>query len=290
MLFKKLSLILVILILYQTPLYSKSNNFNSEGLSKYFSGIVAFENKDNSLALDFFNSSKILVNKHDPYLKRYVYSLVLENKVSQAINMIKNNKDKDNSNFFDAYLLLILDSLKKNDLKKAQDYLQASTGFVRDDRFATAVLESLRQYVHVFKEGKMSNDKKNFGKLSIISETFQRCFLKDKKTDAYFLNLINDIQSDYSRYLFFYLSYLIENNKIKEAKSLASNIDYINATLLLSQAKSWIEDDDIDKFKDFFSCKNYNDIISEFLFLISNLYSSQDNFEQSNFYLNLSNF
>ena len=290
MLFKKLSLILVILILYQTPLYSKSNNFNSEGLSKYFSGIVAFENKDNSLALDFFNSSKILVNKHDPYLKRYVYSLVLENKVSQAINMIKNNKSKDNSNFFDAYLLLILDSLKKNDLKKAQDYLQASTGFVRDDRFATAVLESLRQYVHVFKEGKMSNDKKNFGKLSIISETFQRCFLKDKKTDAYFLNLINDIQSDYSRYLFFYLSYLIENNKIKEAKSLTSNIDYINATLLLSQAKSWIEDDDIDKFKNFFSCKNYNDIISEFLFLISNLYSSQDNFEQSNFYLNLSNF
>ena len=290
MLFKKLSLILVILILYQTPLYSKSNNFNSEGLSKYFSGIVAFENKDNSLALDFFNSSKILVSKHDPYLKRYVYSLVLENKVSQAINMIKNNKGKDNSNFFDAYLLLILDSLKKNDLKKAQEYLEASTGFVRDDRFASAVLESLRQYVYVFKEGKISNDKKNFGKLSIISETFQRCFLKDKKTDSYFLNLINDIQSDYSRYLFFYLSYLIENNKIREAKSLAGNIDYINATLLLSQAKSWIEDDDIDKFKNFFSCKNYNDIISEFLFLISNLYSSQDNFEQSNFYLNLSNF
>ena len=31
-------------------------------------------------------------------------------------------------------------------------------------------------------------------------------------------------------------------------------------------------------------------IISEFLFLISNLYSSQDNFEKSNFYLNLSLF
>jgi tetratricopeptide (TPR) repeat protein len=31
-------------------------------------------------------------------------------------------------------------------------------------------------------------------------------------------------------------------------------------------------------------------LISEFLFLISNLYSSQDNFEKSNFYLNLSNF
>ena len=47
------------------------------------------------------------------------YSLVLENKVSQAINIIKNNKNKKNTNFFDAYLLLILDSLKKNNFNKA---------------------------------------------------------------------------------------------------------------------------------------------------------------------------
>ena len=39
-----------------------------------------------------------------------------------------------------------------------------------------------------------------------------------------------------------------------------------------------------------FACKDHNDIVSEFLFLISNLYSSQDNFEKSNFYLNLSNY
>ena len=110
--FKKIKLILILFIIYQTPLYSKSkgfDNFSSKNLSKYFSGIVAFENKDNSTALDFFNSSKILLNKHDTYLKRYIYSLVLENKVSQAINIIKNNKDKNNTNFFDAYLLLILD-------------------------------------------------------------------------------------------------------------------------------------------------------------------------------------
>ena len=116
MLIKKIKVFLIIFLLYQTPLYSKSNSFedfNSKNLSKYFSGIVAFENKDNSVALDFFNSSKILLNRHDPYLKRYIYSLVLENKVSHAINIIKKNKDKSNTNFFDAYLLLILDSLKK---------------------------------------------------------------------------------------------------------------------------------------------------------------------------------
>ena len=122
MFLKKIKFILVVLILYQTPLYSKStsfNDFNSKDLSKYFSGTVAFKNKDNSLALNFFDSSKILLNKHDPYLKKYIYSLVLENKVSRAINLIKNNKNKSNSNFFDAYLLLILDSLKKNNFEKA---------------------------------------------------------------------------------------------------------------------------------------------------------------------------
>ena len=48
--------------------------------------------------------------------------------------------------------------------------------------------------------------------------------------------------------------------------------------------------ENFEKFNKVFSCKNHNDIISEFLFLISNLYSSQDNFEKSNFYLNLSYF
>ena len=116
MLFKKINFIFVLLLLYQTPLLSKStslSNFNSKDLSNYFSGVVAFENKDNTLALDFFNSSKILLDKHDPYLKRYIYSLVLENKVPQAIYIIENNEKKKNSNFYDSYLLLILDSLKK---------------------------------------------------------------------------------------------------------------------------------------------------------------------------------
>ena len=61
--FNKLIKILVVFgLLYQTPLYSKSasfNEFNSKDLSNYFSGIIAFENKDNSDALKFFNASEL---------------------------------------------------------------------------------------------------------------------------------------------------------------------------------------------------------------------------------------
>ena len=114
---KKIKIILIFLLFYQSPLLSKSNNsndFNAVNISKYFSGIVAFENKDNSKALNYLNSSKILLNRHDPYLEKLVMSLVLDNKVAQSINYIKLNREKTNSNFFEAYLLLALDSLKKN--------------------------------------------------------------------------------------------------------------------------------------------------------------------------------
>ena len=293
MFIKKIRFILIITLFYQTPLFSKNssfNDFNAQNLSQYFSGIVAFENKDNAEALKFFNSSKILIENHDAYLKRYLYSLVLENKINKAINLVKSNKERENTNFFDAYLLLVLDDLKKGDFKKAYDQLNKLTKIADKDKFNLAILESLKQYIYVFKEKVILNNKKSFGKLSIISETFQRCYLGDFATDAYFSELINDKDGNYIRYIFFYLVYLTENNRIDEVKNFTKNLDYLNTTLLLSQAKNWVEKSNYEKLTNFFSCKNPNDIIGEFLFLVSNIYSSQDNFEKSNFYLNLSNF
>ena len=292
--FNKLIKILIILTaFYQTPVYSKSasfNDINSRDLSNYFSGIIAFENKNNSDALKFFNASKVLLNKHNAYLKRYTYSLVLENKVAQAINAIKNSSNDENLDFFEAYLLLIADSLKKNNFNQAEKYLNLSLQFQNQNRFNLVILESLRQYLYTFKNKKTLYNKKNFGNISIINQAFQRCYLKNENTRSSFLNLINNPDGDYSRYIFFYINYLIENNKIEEAKAITDQLEYINSTLLLSQTKSWVENRNLKEFGKIFSCNNHNDIISEFLFLISNLHSSQEDIEKSNFYLNLSNY
>ena len=293
MLSKILKSTLILCLLYQNPSFSKSttfSEFNSKDLSNYFSGIVAFENKSNSNALKFFNLSKNLIKNHDPYLEKYITTLVLEKKVPQAINVVKKNRDRDNINFFDAHLLLVLDSLKKNNIEKAYEDLNIAFKFEGQDRLNSAILETLKQYILVFKEKKLINTKKNFGNLSFIAETFQRCYLDDPSTENYFLNLVNKNEADYSRYLYFYLSYLVQKNQFKGLKDIVSNIEYINSTLLLSQGKSWIESKNFKNFQNVFSCQNHNHIISEFLFLISNLYSSQDDFERSNFYLYLSNF
>jgi tetratricopeptide (TPR) repeat protein len=281
------------LLFYQTQVYSKSasfNDFNSRDLTNYFSGIIAYENKENTDALKFFNASKVLINKHNSYLKRYVNSLVLENKVAQAINIIKNKNNKNNIDFFNAYILLVIDSLKKNNFKKAEKYLIQSLKFKDQKRFNLVISETLRQYIYTFKNKKILKSKQNFGNLSLISQSFQRCYLEEKNTGSFFLNLINNQQGDYSRYIFFYINYLIDNQKIDEAKAVGNQLEYINSTLLLTQTKSWLDKNKMKEFNKIFSCKNHNDVISEFLFLISNLYSSQDDIEKSNFYLNLSNY
>jgi tetratricopeptide (TPR) repeat protein len=291
MLNKKIKIIFILILLYQSPLLSESNSFqnlNTRSLSKYFSGIVASENNNNSKALSYFNASKILINQHDPFLEKFTLSLVLENKVSQAINLVKINKKKDNSVFFEAYILLVIDNLKKNNLKKAFALLNEVPEFLKNDRLNIIILNSLKQYVYVFNEKKLLKEKGDFGNLSLINETFQRCYLDDDNTGNYFIKLIGNDEGDYSRYIFFYLTYLIKNKKLEEVKNTINKLEYINTTLLLSQGKDWIKKNELEKFDKFFSCKNYNDIISEFLFLVSNLYSSQNEFEKSNFYLNLS--
>jgi len=283
----------LIFLIYQSPLYSKSkilNDFNSRHLSNYFSGIVAYENGENSKALKFFRSSKYLIKKHNSYLENYMYTLVLEGKVWQATNAIKRNLTDNNSNFFEAHLMLAVDSLKKKNYRKSKDHLQRSYEFINNDRISLIIVETLKQYLYVFKENQTSKKKNKFGNFSLINEVFQRCYLNDKNTKTYFNKLINSKNEDYSRYIFFYINYLIENDEYDEAKNITDNIDYLNSSLLISQGKKWIDDKKIGEFKKIFSCSNSNDIVSEFFFLVSNLYSSQENYEKSNFYLNISDY
>jgi tetratricopeptide (TPR) repeat protein len=284
----------LILLFYQGPLYSKSktlNDFNLHHLSNYFSGIVAYENNDNSQALKFFKSSKSLIKQHDSYLENYVYTLVLEGKVQQATSEIKQNLTEGNSNFFEAHLVLALDSLKRKNYKRSKEHLQKSYEFINNDRLSLIIAETLKQYLYVFEKNKISKTKNRFGNFSFINEVFQRCYLNDENTKVYFDKLLNSQDdADYSRYIFFYLNYLIENNGYEEAKNITTNIDYLNSSLLISQGKKWIKDQKLEEFKKIFSCSNTTDIIGEFFFLVSNLYSSQNDYENSNFYLNISHY
>lgn len=284
---------IIVTLLYQSTAYSKAtdnNEFNHKYLSSYLSALLSYDNQNNDLALKYFNSSKNLLNEHDQFLKKYVFSLVADGQISKAIKYIQYSKNKNNSNFFEVKLLLVLDSLNKKNFVKTSKLLTNLKAFQQNDTYEFIIYETLKSYNKLFLDGIIESPNQNLGKISLITTAFQNCYLNSNKTNSHFINLINSAEGDYSRYLFFYLTKLIENKDYDSAIQIASTIDPLTSDLLIAQTKKWIDQSNFKKFKKHFSCKQEADILAEFFFLISNLYSSQGEYKKSNFFLNISNY
>ena len=100
---KKLKLILfLIFFIYQTSSFSKTTDerdFNPKYLSNYLSALISQNSED---SVKYFNSSKILINNHEIFLERYVKALAINGQIQKSINIIKQNRGKENSKFFEA--------------------------------------------------------------------------------------------------------------------------------------------------------------------------------------------
>jgi len=279
---------------YQNISYSKKidlKEFNEKNVYNYFSALVSFNNDQNLKSLKFFNSSKHLKESHQSYIKKYLFSLILNGKINEAINEIYTLENKNFSDFFEAQLLLVIDSLKKNDYKKASFHVNNLKKHQNNGTFEFIVSSGLQEYIYLFNNRIIKDDLTNeFGSLGLINKAFQNCYLNNTNTDSSFINLINAEEQGYSRYIFFYANFLINQKKFLEVKNVYQDIDYLKSTLLIAQSKKWIDEEKYGNFEKIFSCQNSKDIISEFLFLISNLHSSEGNLRESNFYINLSNF
>ena len=266
-------------------------DFNPKYLSNYLSAKISYSNQNNEDSVKYFNSSKSIINKHEGYLKEYVFALVLNGEIQKAINQIKLNKDLASSDFFEADLLLLLSNFKNKKFKKNLELLNNIKRFQNQSRYNYIIYETLYSYNDLFLNKILKiNSNKNFGKLTIINNALQFCYLNKPETKSKFINLINSKEGNYSRYLFFYLNYIISNDEIDSAIQISQTIDEIGNNLLISQSKTWIKDSNYNKIKEIFSCQRESDLISEFLFLISNFYLINEDFEKSNFYLNLSNY
>ena len=285
--------IIIITILYQFPANSKTldaDEFNQKYLSNYFSALLSYDNENNNNALKFFKYSRPLLSGNTEFLKKYIFSLVIDGQVPEAIREIKNLKNKENGKFFESNLLLALDGLHSRKFAKTSKLIADLESYKGNDNYKLIIFETLKSFNQLFLNKKIENKNQNFGRLSLITIAFQNCYLNSSITESNFLNLINSDKGDYSRYLFFYLGNIIEKNDYDVAKQISLEINTLNSSLLISQAKKWLVNSNFEKFNECFSCKNEKDILAEFFFLISNLYSSQDEYEKSNFYLNISNY
>ena len=289
----KFLFLITFIILHQDIAKAKKpdpNNFNQKYLSNYFSAIISAKNQNDLKAISYFNNSKNLIKFHKNFLENYVFSLVSSGKIKRSIVELKKFNSENLDIFFEGHLILFIDSINNKNFEKAGSHLRELSKFQNNDTYQIIITETLRSYLDLFTKKKIIRTNKDFGKLSLITNAFQLCYLNSKNSNNSFLDLINSEDGDYSRYLFFYLQNIIKNKEYSNAKNISSTINLINSNLLVSQSKIWIDTEQFSKFNNIFTCKNEKHLISEFLYLIANLLSSQEEFKQSNFYLNLSSF
>jgi len=114
------------------------------------------------------------------------------------------------------------------------------------------------------------------------------CFNKGKKTEFFFENLVSNEEIDFSRYNYFYATYLLNAGQIEKAKKVLNfSLELYPRNLLLNQYKL---DLDNDEYENNFNCQNLSHVVAEILYITANALSSQYIYTFSNFYLNLSKY
>ena len=282
----------IIFLLYQTSSFSKIsdvNKFDQKNLSNYFSAVLSINNNDAKNSLKFLENSKILNDRHEEHFKNYIKSLVANEKVDLAIKKIKYSQN--NYSFLEREVILLVDNLINKNLEKSSLNLEKIESLIDpDDRYHIILSKVLKNYLEVFKNNNIESYKNNdFAELDDISLAFLSCYFDLKNTTKRFEEFI-EYDGSSSRYIYFYLDYLIEQNKIKKIDQVLQNINQLNKPLLIAQSVKWIEEKNYNKLNDLFSCKNEKDIIAEFFYLIANLYSSQGLYKESNFYIILAKY
>ena len=266
-------------------------DFDEKNIANYFSGSVSLNNNDNFQAVKYFNSTKNLKNTHENFNRNYIISLVLDGKVSKSVSELKATSEQKYSNFFNLNLILILEEIKRNNFDKAKAKLINLEKFEQDGKLEFVLYRTIKRYTELFLNKKTSkNDINELGNIGEITNAFEKCYLGEMDTEKSFINLINSDDGDFSRYLFFYVNYLISNGKFELAKKHVLKVNFLNSNLITAQTKQWILEENYKDFSKIFSCKNHNHLISEFLYLIANLYSSEGYYMESNFYLKLSHY
>ena len=282
-----------LIIFNQNNVYSQNikKSFNKEKVADYFSSLVSYNNDESRQFLNSFVSSRLLENSNKEYVSHYLISLVLEGKISKAITKAKIVKEKKINESYESDLLVAINNLKNQDYKLFFSDIDKQSILEKEDELQKIILSSLREFAHLFYYDEIDNKiNNNFGHLTIINKAFQKCYLGDKNTTNFFDSAINSEKGDYSRYLFFYINFLISRGEIDKAKVIADKINALSDSLLSIQAKNWVDKEKFDDFNKIFSCKNPQDIIGEFFYLIASLYSGEGDIKKSNFYLKVSNY
>ena len=199
--------------------------------------------------------------------------------------------------FFEGDLLLGLNFFKKKDYKNAEKYFKKLNKVYRYnifDDFIGNVLIAWNKASQGAKEESfriLEKIPKPYSHLKKTQKVFLKCYFDMQDTEMFFQNIIQNKNYNFARYNFFLSNYLLFQNKEKEALKIIKNTKKKNrSNLLLQDTENYLKEGKSEKVKNFFNCKNPNDTLAEFFYVIANLYASEKDYKSSNFYIKISQF
>ena len=281
----------VIIFLSTTPVKSLDKYDNAVNFSDYFSGILLLNDNKYEDSFKYLKRLNGLEASHLNYSNKYLYSLINSGNFKTAFNYSK-KLERQNLGNFESHLISGIYYLKKSNLELAQKYfLKAKkknpefilNNFVSNSLINWSALSNLNQ-------SKIELEKldKRFVNLKKIQNVFLSCYFNSTNTVRLFKEITSDKNTDFSRYNYFYASYMASIGKLKDAKEIISlALELYPRNLMLNQFQIDLKEK---KNLTIFNCKEANHVVAEILYITANALSSQSIYQLSNFYLNLAKY
>ena len=295
---KKINLVLLLLILlsFNTKSFSR-DIYSQDDISNYFSGIISAKQANNVKAYGYLNKVRSLKNKHSNFNVQFIRTLILLGKFEQAFTFSQKVWSEDKF-FFEAELLLGIQAFANNDFVDAEKYFERMN---KVSQYKISFEEFLGNVLIAWVKASENDEKasfefsnkipERFNFIKTIQNSFLQCYFDALTAQSSFNELINKKGTDFSRYNFFLVNYLIFKDKNIEAKKVIYEArKRNNDNLLIKQTEDFIENGKSKKIKNLFDCKNPKDVMAEFFYILANFYSVEEYYELSNFYLKISLF
>ena len=292
-------LLLITILFLDTETFGKDSKvkYSRNNISNYLSGIISVNQDYTNAAFKYLNKVQSLKNHHSNFNVQFIRTLILLEKFEQAFAFSKDVWLEDEY-FFETDLLLGLESFIKKDYLNAEKHFERLNKISRynllfDDFLGNILIAWIKASENNKEDSFKFLDKvpERYHNLKKIQNSFLQCYFDTSKTQIAFEQLMNNEDSDFSRYNFFFANYLLFKNKNIEAEKVINlSRKTHKSNLLIKQTENFILTGNSKKIKNLFNCKNPVDVIAEIFYVIANIYSTEKNYQLSNFYLKISFF
>ena len=292
-------LLLITILFLDTETFGKDSKvkYSRNNISNYLSGIVSVNQDYTNAAFKYLNKVQSLKNDHSNFNVQFIRTLILLEKFNQAFAFSKDVWLEDEY-FFETDLLLGLEFFIKNDYLNAEKHFERLNKISRynllfEDFLGNILIAWIKASENNKEDSFKFLDKvpERYHNLKKIQNSFLQCYFDTSKTQIAFEQLMNNEDSDFSRYNFFLANYLLFKNKNIEAEKVINlSRKTHKSNLLIKQTENFILTGNSKKIKNLFNCKNPVDVIAEIFYVIANIYSTEKNYQLSNFYLKISFF